>query len=185
MNELLDADELGELLDGFTLDLFRMEALPEYAVESDGNDFQRWLDGAAEPTWTNLNGWLEILRAERAAGKISRRVRIFSARLTDYERYASEFGYLHTARAGEDIRVLRRGEHDIPAGLIEQDFWVLDDRQVVAMHYDTVGRFEGAQILGRHELAQYLRTQQAAWEAGEPFLNWWSRHPELHRRLAA
>jgi hypothetical protein len=185
MNELLDAAELGSALGRFTRDLFRLEALPEYAVDSDGDDYQRWCAGEAEPTWDRLNSWLEVLRSERAAGKVSRRVRIFSARLTDYERYACEFGYLHTSHAGEDIRVLRRGEHPIPRGLIEQDFWVIDDQGVVTMHYDDGGRFEGAEILAGDEVDQYLRSQQAAWAAAEPFAGWWARHPEFQRRRAA
>jgi len=30
---------------------FRLELLPAYAVDSDGDDFHRWLAGESEPTW--------------------------------------------------------------------------------------------------------------------------------------
>lgn len=185
MSELLDAPALGEHLGRFRQRLFRMETLTQYLVESDGDDYQRWLDGEPEPTWERLNSWLDVLRAERAEGKISTRVRILSRELTDYERYSCGFGYRFTAEAGEDIRVLRRGEHAIPDGLIERDFWIVDDDQVVDMHYDRDGRFEGAEALDASELARHILTRESAWSAAEPFATWWSRHPELHRRSAA
>lgn len=185
MTDLLDPAALGRHLGVFRQRLFRMESLPRYTVDSDGDDYQRWLDEEAEPSWERLNSWLEVLRDERAAGKISSRVRVLPAQLTDYERYACEFGYRYTAEAGEDIRVLRRGEHDLPEGLIERDFWIIDDDQVVAMHYDDDGRFEGGEVLADHTLTQHLHTRDTAWAAGEPFPGWWSRHPELHRHPTA
>lgn len=185
MTDFLDPEALGQYLGDFQSQLFRMETLPAYAVTSDGDDYQRWLDGEPEPTWDRLNSWLEVLREERAAQKISSRVRLLSADLTDYERYACEFGYLYTAAAGEDIRVLRREEHDVPSGLIERDFWIVDDAQVIEMHYDKQGQFLGAELLAADRLADYAHTRDAAWEVSEPFISWWERHPELHRRLAA
>lgn len=185
MGQLLEPEALGEHLGAFRHHLFRMETLPEYAVDSDGDDYQRWLDGAPEPTWERLGRWLDILRAEHAAGKISTRVRILTADLTDYERYACEFGYRYTVEAGEDIRVLRRAEHPIPPDIVERDFWIVDDARVIAMHYDQYGRFEGGEILDDDELEPHLRTRRAAWQVAEPFATWWARHPELHRRQAA
>ncbi len=154
-------------------------------MDSDGEDYQRWRDGAAEPTWSRKGAWLDVLRQERAAGKDSSRVRILSADLTDYERYACDWGYRLNSEASEDIRVLRRGKHEIPDGLVERDFWIMDDEQVVAMHYDRLGRFEGAEVLPDTARTEHLRTREAAWNAAEPFASWWSRHPELHQRMVA
>lgn len=184
MTRLLDSAELGGYLGGFRTRLFRMETLPAYAVDSDGDDYRRWLAGEPEPTWARKNRWLDVLRQERAGGKVSSRVRILSEQLTDYERYACKWGYALNSRAGEDIRVLHRGEHHIPVGVIEHDYWVMDDDQVVAMHYDEHGRFEGADILDRDALDVHLRDRDTAWDAAEPFLDWWARHPELHRHVA-
>jgi hypothetical protein len=185
VDRLLDAVELGRHLGGFRQRLFRMETLPAYAVNSDGDDYQRWLAGESEPTWERKTRWMDVLRRERAAGKVSSRVRVLSERLTDYERYACEWGYALNAEAGEDIRVLHRDEHAIPDGLIGRDFWVIDDDEVVEMHYDEDGRFEGAEILPRTVLPAYLGSRDASWTAAEPFVDWWTRHPELHRRAAA
>ncbi|MPZ66637.1 MAG: hypothetical protein GEU83_14375 [Pseudonocardiaceae bacterium] len=182
---LLDVDELGTHLDCYRQRLFRMETLPAYAVSADGDDYHRWVAGEREPTWERKQPWLDVLRADRVARKIRYRVRILSKELTDYERYACEWGYALNAEAGEDIRVLRRGEHDIPSGIIERDFWVVDDDQVVAMHYDKHGQFEGAEPLPWSYSGMYRNTRDVAWAAGEPFGPWWARHPELHRYVAA
>jgi uncharacterized protein DUF6879 len=181
----LDVAELGLHLGRFRRELFRMETLPAYAVSSDGDDYLRWLAGETEPTWERKNRWLATLRAERAAGKISRRVRVLSAQLTEYERYACEWGYALNAPAGEDIRILRRGEHGIPQDVItDRDFWIVDDSEVVAMHYDADGRFEGAEVLPSDTLERHRDTRDRTWEAAEPFVQWWARHPELHRSVA-
>jgi hypothetical protein len=180
----LDVAELGQHLGRFHHDLFRMETLPAYAVGSDGDDYQRWLSGETEPTWERKNRWLATLRAERAAGKISRRVRVLSAQLTEYEKYSCEWGYALNAAAGEDIRVLHRGEHAVPDDVLaDRDFWIVDDREVVAMHYDAEGRFESAEILPEDALDQHRDTRDRTWQAAEPFVEWWVRHPELHRSV--
>lgn len=103
---------------------------PAYEVASDGEDYQQWLAGAAEPTWSRKQPWLDTLRRERENGQVSTRVRILSEQVSDYERYACGFGYRYNGEY-EDIRVLHRGEHEIPAGLIERDFWIIGraDRQ--------------------------------------------------------
>lgn len=185
----MDLSELGRWIGARYQDegdrLFRLECLPEYAVDDDGEDFRRWLAGATEPTWSRKEEWLATLRAEHTAGLRASRVRILSARLTDYERYACEFGYALNAPAGEDIRVLRRGEHDLPTGLLEVDFWVAGDTDVAVMRYDEYGRFLDAEPAAAASVSTYVRTREAAWAAAEPFLTWWHRHPELHRRRAA
>lgn len=184
----MDAEALGHFIDEHYNQpgdqLFRMEVLPEYEVTSDGDDFRRWLEGAAEPTWTRKQPWLDTLRRERENGQISRRVRILSDQVTDYERYACDFGYRYNGEY-EDIRVLHRGEHGMPAGLIEGDFWIIRDSIVVMMYYDKHGRFDGAAMTDPGELTDHLRTRDQAWAAAESFGPWWARHPELHRKVAA
>ena len=174
----LDLEDLSDALSRYRDKIFRMETLPAYAVVSDGDDYHRWIAGEPEPTWGRKRPWLDTLHAERY------RVRILSERLTTYERYACEWGYALNAEAGEDIRVLHRGEHDIPPGLIERDFWVLDDDRVVAMHYDRGGRFEAGEVLPGQVVAPHVVTRDTAWAAAEPFTGWWARHPEFRRTAA-
>lgn len=178
----MDAEALGRCIDAHYHRpgdrLFRLELLPTYAVDSDGDDYRRWLDGAVEPTWARKQPWLDRLRRERADGLRASRVRVLSPSLTDYERYACSFGYAYNAAAGEDIRVLHRGRHPMPTGLVEHDFWLLNDDLVVVMHYDGGGRFAGARVAGADELGAHLRTRELAWAAAEPFDAWWARHRE-------
>lgn len=184
----MDAAALGRFIDEHYHQpgdrLFRMEVLPEYEVGSDGDDYHRWLAGATEPTWSRKQPWLDTLHRERENGQVSTRVRILSEQVTNYERYACDFGYRYNA-AYEDIRVLHRGEHPVPADLIEHDFWIINDAVVVRMCYDDHGRFDCAEVADPGHLDEYLRTRDRAWQAAEPFPDWWNRHPELHRRVAA
>lgn len=177
--DVLDAAGLGQRLGQFKSRLFRLETLPVYTVDSDGDNYRRWLAGEAAPTSERFWQWLEVLRARKATGKVSSRVRILSEQLSEYERYACEWGYAYTAAAGEDIRVLHRGEHDIP-DVIETDFWVVDHAEVVLMRYDEEGRFDGAEVT-TDNLPAFLLTRDTAWAAAEPFDAWWTRHPEMRR----
>lgn len=163
--------------------LTRMEALPRYWVGSDGGDFEAWLAGSPEPTSPGRAETIEDLRAERANGQERRRVRILSAEVTDYERYSIEFGYLPNVQAGEDVRVLHRGEHQIPP-LLGFDYWLINDQDLARMHYDEDGRFLGAESEPR--LVRKARREIiTCWAIAEPVASWWNRHPELHRQLTA
>ena len=127
-----------------------------------------------------------MLAADRAAQKRQFRVRIFSEKLTDDELMACHWGYPYTVRAGEEIRVLRRGEHELPTGLLNVDYWLIADAHVLLMHYSSDGGFVGAELLNADRVEAFRRDQRVAWAAAEPFTQWWSRHDELHdpRRLA-
>jgi hypothetical protein len=187
MGELLDVQGLVDVLNEGSSSsgdvIFRLEQIPEYTVESDGGDFQAWSRGVREPNWDRKRGYTDLLEARTAAGVTSQRVRVFSPNLTDYERYACEWGYAINGQYGEDIRVLHRGEHRVPP-LLGFDYWLLGRETVVRMHYDEVGRFCGAE-LAPELLRQVLRERDALWQVAEPFDTWYQQHPEFRRRLAA
>ena len=73
---LLDVVQLRQVLDGARNDLLRWETLPAYEVASDGTDYRRYLDGAAEPNWQRKQPWLDTLRAWADGGRARRRVRV-------------------------------------------------------------------------------------------------------------
>lgn len=181
---LLDAPQLMETLDAAERDLFRWEALPAYEVAADGTDYRRYLDGAAEPTWERKQPWLDTLSAEAKRGRTRRRVRVIHDPITDYERYACEWGYALNVEAGEQIRVIDLTEAvQLPVELdrIERDFWLVDDRMVVSMHYADDGQFLGAEVLNHSRLPTYRLVTDMAWRAGEDFAKWWGQHPQHHR----
>ena len=49
------------------------------------------------------------------------------------------------------------------------------------MTWKSVVLFVGAAILGSERVEEFLADRETAWQAAEPFNQWWSRHPELHR----
>lgn len=164
--------------------LFRMECLPRYMVgRGEESDFQRFLAGGERPDIERKEQWLAIPRAEEDRGLVSYRVRLFSEAMTEYERYEAEWCYIHNIAAGEDVSVLRDHEHHQPDTLIREDFWLVNDALLIPMHYDSHGRFRGADLTTDPELiAPYLQARDDAYAAAEPFSTWWRRHPELHRR---
>ena len=185
----MDLATLGEFIEAHAHragdEVFRMECLPRYSVTSDGDDYHRWAAGAAAPSWARKRAWLDELAHDRATGIRHERVRRFGAVLSDYELYSCAWGYALNSEAGEDIRVLRDGEHDVP-DLLDTEYWVVNNGIVVPVLYDSTGGFVGAAVLGPERSTDFLADRAAAWRAAEPFGQWWARHPELHReRMAA
>lgn len=186
---LMDLSTLGQFIEAHAHQpgdsVFRMECLPEYAVTSDGDDFHRWAAGALEPTWSRKQPWLDALAEDRDRGIAHRRVRRFGSRLTDYELYSCQWGYALNGPAGEEIRVLRDGEHDMPE-LLDTEYWIINDGIVLPVLYDALGGFVGGGVLTGERVEEFLADREMAWQAAEPFEQWWGRHPELHRdRLVA
>lgn len=166
--------------------VFRAEGLPLFNVASDPN-WQHWQAGATEPDWTVKQAWLDELADHTTRGIRHYRVRLFDEELSEHEIYECNWGYALNVSAGEEIRVLRRGEHELPHDLIEAEYWIVNDSIAIGVLYDRHGRFRGAGWLGPEESAEYLRDRYRMWQAAEPFAWWWARHPEFHRsrRLVA
>ncbi|MFE9245052.1 DUF6879 family protein [Nocardiopsis sp. NPDC006938] len=177
---MLTLDELVRFFDErITASAFRLETLPEYSVGSDGNDFDRHKAGAPDPDWERKNPWLEKLRAEKKAGFRRYRVRVLRTPLNDYLRFACEWGYALNSKAGEEINVLDLTERELPAEVVDHDFWLLDDRYPIRMHYSESGEFVGGELMDN--LGHYMKARDAALAAAEPFEQWWARHPEEWR----
>lgn len=180
---LLTVDQLGDLLERTRRDLFRIETLPSYDTTMTTGDFRRWLDGEAEPTWEVRQPWLDTLAQWARDGRPRRRVRVIHDPPSDYERYACDWGYRYNVAAGEPTRVLDLAEHDVPEELdaAPGDWWLIDGRDVVTMHYHADGRFHGADILDPRDAVAHRIAADAVWRAAEPFTSWWDRHPQHHR----
>jgi len=181
LSGLLTERELSDLLDQAQRVLFRLEVLDAYDVASDGGDFARYVAGEPGPDMARKGPWLERLRQDAARGLRNCRVHVVRSPLTDYLRYEMEWGYAPNSEAGEDIRVLDLAEAGEPPGLAGQDFWLMDDRVVVVMHYGDGGRFVGASVAADGELDRYRRAASAALDAGVAFGVYWAAHPQYHR----
>jgi len=179
---MLDERQLGNYIDEhYARTLFRLETLPQYLVDSDGEDYRRYVAGLPGPTMSRKQPWLDTLRVERERGLYQHRVHVWRSPLTDYLRYECEWGYAYNAEAGEDIRVLDTAELTRPAAVIDEDFWLIDDTYVVKMHYDPEGRLLGGSIAEPHEIQRYGDARDAAWQAAVPFVDYWNRHREYWR----
>lgn len=177
---MLDLDQTVAFFDAqYTESAFRLETLPAYDVDSDGDDVGRYLAGEPAPDPARKQPWLDELRAEKSAGKRRYRVRILETPLSDYDRYACEWGYALNAAAGEEIYILDLSVTPRPAGIVDEDFWLLDDEHVLRMVYDDAGRFEGSLLAT--DVAPYRDARDAALAAAVPFGPWWAAHPEFWR----
>jgi hypothetical protein len=81
--------------------------------------------------------------------------------------------------------VLDLAERARPAGLPDEDFWLLDDEAALVMVYDDANRFVGAEPVPARELPRYRTAQAVAWAAAQPFADYWAAHPGYHRRARA
>lgn len=178
---MLDERELGAYLRDATRSLFRLETLPTYDVPTDRGDFPRYLAGETGPDMERKGRWLDFLREQRAQGVYRHRVRVLRTPLSDYDRYACDWGYAYNVPAGDDTRILDLSERPLPAAVVDHDFWLVDHERAVRMHYDDAGRFLGATVVEPVELGRYQAARDAAWQAAKPFDGWWAQHPEYHR----
>ena len=114
-------------------------------------------------------------------GRPRRRVRIIHDPPGDYERYACDWGYRYNVTAGEPTRVLDLAEQDLPKELdaAPGDWWLIDDRDVVMMHYHPDGQFRGAEVLDSPHVARHrCRCCMACRRAVHLLVD---RHPQHHR----
>ena len=177
---LMDVDELGEwIFARHTHDLLRIENRRWYAVESDGDDVQRYHRG--EPLTSPAKaGWLATLDDHTARGRHWRRIHVLPAgdQLTRYEQYEFGGGFVDNVAHGEQVRIL-----EAPTGQLDgvPDFFVIDGLYVVRSLYDEVGRHLGGQEVTGPDAAVYRALAAGVWASGEAFTTWWGRHPEYHR----
>lgn len=184
-NRILDLDELVEWLgQRHTRDLFRLETRSAYAVDSDGDDYRRYLRGDGEPNAAAKLPWLDTLASDTANGRIWRKVHLVRGPLTDYERYEFEWGFAYNVQAGERIRVLEVDDEQAAAVAELGDFFVLDGVHVLRNLYDDAGGFLGGEVIYGGEAAALRALVGWLWASSHSFTEWWAAHPQYHRRAA-
>jgi hypothetical protein len=164
---LLTERELGELLWSFQHTAFRFEMRDRYNSEVGREAFRRFL--ADEPDdflWHHE--WLDKLRRDHQQGKRWQRVRIVTVPVSDWTRYGIRVGRLNV-QAGEDIRYLRRSAAEA-LGLQPYDAWLLDDEQLVRLHFDDQDdTFVGAELITDAAIIeQHREWQHLAWQHAQP-----------------
>lgn len=185
---MLTLPELGELInERHTFDLLRVQTLDRYDAASDGDDFQRYLAGESEPTASRKRPWLDHLRTLVDSGRAWRNVHVLSTPLSDYLRYACEWGYAYNVTSGQDVLIVDPADDVVMHALVAVgDFWVIDQKMVVRMRYDSGGRFVGAEPVSDEDRGMLFRAVAGLlWRQAEPFTSWWARHPQYHRSSGA
>lgn len=179
---ILNLNELVEWIgQNHTRDLFRLEVRDAYNVDSDGEDYRRYLRGEGAPNAEAKQPWLDALAADTSAGRIWRKVHLVRGPLTDYQRYEFEWGFAYNVSAGEQVRILEVDDQQA-AQLVELgDFFVLDGEHVLRNLYDADDQFTGGQVIYGGEAAALRAVTGWIWNAAEPFTSWWDRHPQYHR----
>ncbi|GAB3158561.1 hypothetical protein GCM10027059_03530 [Myceligenerans halotolerans] len=174
---MLSADELGEFITSrHETDLFRLETRDVLNVPQDADRLQRYLNGEPGP---GHRPWADVIRKQVAQGQITRRVLALTEPLTDYRRSSIEWGYLDNVAAGERCRVVSKS--DTPE-VGAQDFWVVERRHVLLMHYDNEGRFVGAEPVNDEQaVGHWTAIADLAWDAGTDLVTWWDEHPQYWR----
>jgi hypothetical protein len=133
-------------------DQFRLEALPQYLVPQEDDDFDAWKRGSRELPTPDTSPWLAHIRDTTDAGVRWSRVRILDYPLATYSEFELH-GYQANAAAGESIYVADRQWYRGFDGF-RDDFWIFDHEIVVRMIYDAEGHFI------RPELAEDSRPYQ-------------------------
>lgn len=169
----LAADEWRELFDDFRKDAFHLELRDSYGVAGEATRFGRWLAGerqSYEEVAAWFSDWTDKVRAAIQEGKTIRRVRVVTEPISDYIAF-EWYDTPHNVGAGEDIRWLPR--HRLPDGLVfpvgGNDFWLLDDAQVVVNHFHDDGRSRGKELItDPATVAECVRVRDLLWELAIP-----------------
>jgi hypothetical protein len=171
-----DLDTIRHALRGWRSTSFRLEALAQYTVEFETDEFEAFLRGdpVPPPTPPEFDEWLAQLRQERTQGKIRTRVHAIAGPLTPYLHYEIGWAYTGNAAAGEDIRILHVPSwSDSPFGEQPPDFYLLDNERVVLMTYDEIGRWLGGDVIAAHdEVARYRTLHDLAISASVPLTDY-------------
>lgn len=174
-----DLNVLGELIDSAEHSIFRLETLDRYDVESDGGDFERYVNGEDGPDMARRAAWHATLQGYRDRGVAVTRVHVVRSPLSDYLRYEFDWGYAYNL-AYEGIRILDLA-HRIETAAIGRfpaaleglgDFWLVDGSAVAVMHYDEAGRYLGFDAAPDEDVPRYASAANAAWVAAVPFTDY-------------
>lgn len=182
---MMAAPELRAYIDAhFTKTLFRLETLPAYGVPSEGSDFARYLAGEPGPAPERRQQWLNRLADEVARGLRRRRVHTVSLPLSDYLRFECEWSY--ALNPCEEIRILELTENRVDLQCLVDDagsdFYLVDDEQVIRMHYTDRGEPVGAEAdTSATSVAGHRHIAAAMWSQAEPFAQWWAANQQFHR----
>lgn len=167
-------EEFLRLFAAFRLSAFRLETRQQYVVDEEAELVRAFREGRPAPPSTEMDEWLGEIRANTEAGKRMYRVHILERPLTDYVRWELS-SYPANIVAGEEILAADRDSHPDLAGLHE-DFWLFDDRDLVALSYDDDGRWLGVDPRPASDLDRYRHMRDTALRHAVPLEEYLAHH---------
>jgi len=128
----LTEDEFHQAIRGFERESLHLEMRDSYGTEAELPQMARWAAGEPDDgEW--LREYSSRVRADAATGKQRRRAHVVSEPLSDYHRWELSIAH-YLVDAGDDLRwVPRRLVSSI--AFPGNDFYLLDDRLVIFLHY--------------------------------------------------
>lgn len=165
----MDGDNWPTFFDSYKKDAFRLETLPFYAMPEEDEEYKEFLETGRLDV-SDDDSWLVRVRKFRETGRTIGRVHVIRKPLTDYLRFQFTF-YLHSVRAGEDVRILDLTDRENP-GLPDQDFWMFDSVRIVEMRYRPDGTQIGRELLDNPDLDQYVHWRRLAISLSVPFTDY-------------
>lgn len=158
---------LHDAFDTFTRDAARIEVLPSFLIAEEAAALASAREGI-RPNLEFLRGWHEYLDKVGAIGRTSRRLRLTSSPLTDYERFEVQWCYTSNAEHGEQIRCMSRSL----APDTMKDYWIFDEASVFEMLYGPDGSFIGSQAVDANEARDVVSWLVAAWPTAIPLTDY-------------
>jgi hypothetical protein len=160
-------DELRQLCRGIGKSFVHLETRDCYGTETELPHLAAWRRGEPDDyAW--LEGWLEMLRGHRAAGRTCRRARVVSEPLSEYQQWVLSSAALFTG-AGEDIRYVPRPALTGISLPGSGDFYVFDGDLVMFLHYAGNGTGTAFEITGDPHAARACRDAfDRVWQMAAP-----------------
>jgi hypothetical protein len=162
----LTEGEFHDLLRAFERESVHVEMRDSYGTEVELPKMARWAAGDADDgEW--LREYCERVRADAVIGKRRRRAHVISEPLSDYHKWVMSM-IQPMVDAGDDVRW-------VPRRLVSSlafpgnDFYLLDDRLVIFLHYAGDGRNVAfTTSTDSHDIDLCRSAFEAVWPLGVP-----------------
>ncbi|WP_405916275.1 DUF6879 family protein [Streptomyces sp. NBC_00728] len=164
---LLDGDDWRARFRGFQSEAWRLEAMPQYLMPQEAEEFAAFRSGARVDPLTVSSAYTDRLRRQAAEGRSQGRVHVVTRPLSDYLRFEFHRYYAPHAQAGEQIRILDVTDRQNPLAGV-QDFWIFDHAEVVLMNYHSDGRQISREVF-EGDVSPFIEYQRIAVAESVPF----------------
>ncbi|MEU5977439.1 DUF6879 family protein [Streptomyces sp. NPDC047315] len=163
---LLDGENWSRRFAGIKHEAWRLEALPQYLVRQEAEEFSAFREGRSLTPYTG-SAYTERVSRQRTEGKRNGRVHIVTQPLSDYLRFEFSRYYRVHVQAGDDIRILDVTNRPNPLEGV-QDFWMFDQSEVVLMNYEDDGTQINREVF-EGDVSPFVEYQRIAIAASVPF----------------